>query len=80
MDFRDLNKACPKNDFSLPVMEIMTDNTSSYEMFYFMDGYSGYNHIKMDQEDERHNAFQTPIGIYYYKVMPFGLKIMGAIY
>ena len=80
MDYRDLNKACPKDDFSLPVMEIMIDNTSSYEMFSFMDGFSGYNQIKMDPEDEKHTAFRTPMGIYCYKVMPFGLKNAGATY
>ena len=80
VNFRDLNKACPKDDFPLPVMEIMIDNTSSYEMFSFMDGFSGYNQIKMDLEDEKHTAFRTPMGIYCYKVMPFGLKNAGATY
>jgi Reverse transcriptase (RNA-dependent DNA polymerase) len=45
-----------------------------------MDGYAGYNQIKMTSEDEKHTAFCTPIGIYYYKVMPFGLKNAGATY
>jgi Reverse transcriptase (RNA-dependent DNA polymerase) len=80
VDFRDLNKACPKDDFPLPVTEIIIDHTSSYEVFSFMDGYAGYNQIKMAPEDERHTAFCTPIGIYCYKVMPFGLKNAGATY
>jgi len=29
VDFRDLNKACPKDEFSLPVTEILIDHTSS---------------------------------------------------
>jgi hypothetical protein len=45
-----------------------------------MDGYAGYNQIKMALEDERHTTFRTPIGIYCYKVMPFGLKNAGATY
>nr|MCH9869614.1 RNA-directed DNA polymerase [Serratia marcescens] len=80
VDFRDLNKACPKDDFPLPVMEIIIDNTSGYETFSFMDGSSGYNQIKMAPEDEKHTAFRTPLGIYCYKVMPFGLKNAGATY
>ena len=40
MDFRELNKAHPKDDFPLPVMEIMIDNMSSYDMFCFMDDFS----------------------------------------
>jgi RNase H-like domain found in reverse transcriptase/Reverse transcriptase (RNA-dependent DNA polymerase) len=80
VDFQDLNKACPKDDFPLPVTEIIIDHTSSYEVFSFMDGYAGYNQIKMAVEDENHTAFRMPIGIYCYKVMPFGLKNAGATY
>ena len=45
-----------------------------------MDGSSGYNQIRMAPEDERLTVFRTPKGIYYYKVMPFGLKNAGATY
>jgi Reverse transcriptase (RNA-dependent DNA polymerase) len=80
VDFRDLNKACPKDDFPLSVTEIIIDHTSSYEVFSFMDGYADYNQIKMAPGDEKHIAFRTPIGIYCYKVMSFGLKNAGATY
>ena len=45
-----------------------------------MDGYAGYDQIKMDEADQRHTAFRTPIGVYCYTVMPFGLKNAGATY
>jgi hypothetical protein len=80
VDFRDLNKACPKDDFPLPETEIIIDHTSSYEVFSFMDGYAGYNQIKMAPEDEKHTVFRTSIGIYYYKVTLFGLKNACATY
>ncbi|NAU33237.1 hypothetical protein EE082_27575, partial [Klebsiella pneumoniae] len=80
IDFRDLNKACPKDDFPLPIPELMIDIASSHYLFSFMDGSSGYNQIKMAPEDERFTAFRTPIGTYCYKVMPFGLKNAGATY
>lgn len=41
VDFRDLNKACPKDEFPLPNMDMLIDNTAGYQMFSFMDGYSG---------------------------------------
>ena len=72
VDFRDLNKACPKDDFPIPISEILVDATMGHEIFSFMDGYSGYNQIKMAPEDEELTAFRTPKGIYCYKVMPFG--------
>lgn len=45
-----------------------------------MDGFSGYNMIKMDPEDMEKATFITPWGIFFYKVMPFGLKNIGATY
>ncbi|KAI5312980.1 hypothetical protein L3X38_042154 [Prunus dulcis] len=80
VDFRDLNEACPKDDFSLPIIELMVDATTGHEALFFMDGSSGYNQIRMSLEDEELTAFRTPKGIYCYKVIPFGLKNAGATY
>jgi hypothetical protein len=80
VDFRDLNRACPKDDFPLPNIELMVNSTISHEALSFMDGSSGYNQIRMAPGDEELNAFRTPKGIYCYKVMPFGLKNAGATY
>ncbi|XP_064941035.1 uncharacterized protein LOC135594623 [Musa acuminata AAA Group] len=46
----------------------------------FMDAFSGYNQIRMAPEDQEHTAFLTEQGVYFYKVMPFGLKNAGATY
>ncbi|KAL0299884.1 UNVERIFIED_CONTAM: hypothetical protein Sangu_3149000 [Sesamum angustifolium] len=43
VDFRDLNNACPKDDFPLPIAELMIDATTGHEALSFMDGSSGYN-------------------------------------
>ncbi|KAL0395425.1 UNVERIFIED_CONTAM: Transposon Tf2-12 polyprotein [Sesamum latifolium] len=80
VDFRDLNNACPKDDFPLPIAELMIDATTGHEDLSFMDGSSGYNQIRMAPADEELMVFRTPKGIYCYKVMPFGLKNTGATY
>ena len=49
-------------------------------MFSFMDGYSGYNYIRMVAKDAEKTAFRTIIGNFYYTVMPFGLKNAGSTY
>src|SRR4051812_28664968 len=43
IDFRNLNDACPKDEFPLPVTDIMVDNTAGYEWMSFMEGLFGYN-------------------------------------
>lgn len=45
-----------------------------------MDGFSGYNQIKMYPEDEKRTSFHTPFEVYYYTVIPFGLKNAIAFY
>lgn len=48
-----------------------------YPFFY---AFSGYNQILMHPDDQEKTAFITDIGIYYYKVTPFGFKNIGATY
>jgi len=80
VDFRDLNDAYPKDDFSLPVTELMIDSTIGHEALSFIDCTVGYNQNQMAPEDQEATAFRTPKGIFCYKVMPFGLKNTGATY
>ncbi|XP_070046401.1 uncharacterized protein [Nicotiana tomentosiformis] len=60
VDFRDLNNACPKDKFPLPILELMIDATTGYEAMSFMDSSSGYNQIRMAPKDEELTAFRTP--------------------
>ena len=80
VDFRNLNKACPKDEFSLPNMDLLIDSAAGSAMFSFMDGFSGYNQIRMAPKDAEKTAFRTPMGNFYYIVMPFGLKNVGTTY
>jgi len=80
MDFRNLNKASPKDDFPLPHIDILVDNVARSSTYSFMDGFSGYNQIKMALEDKAKTTFITPWGTYCYKVIPFDLKNAGATY
>ena len=70
VDFQDLNKASPKDDFPLPYIALLL----------VMDGFLAYNQIKMGREDMEKTSFITPWGTYCYKVMPFGLKNACATY
>ena len=80
VDFTDLNKACPKDGFPLPQIDQLVDSTAGHKLLTFMDAFSRYNQIKMDEEDQEKTAFITSQGLYCYKVMSFGLKNAGATY
>ncbi|KAL0291240.1 UNVERIFIED_CONTAM: Polyprotein P3 [Sesamum angustifolium] len=58
----------------------MIDATTGHEALSFMDESFGYNQIRMAPTDEELTAFRTPKSIYCCKVMPLGLKNVGATY
>ncbi|GKV19330.1 hypothetical protein SLEP1_g29608 [Rubroshorea leprosula] len=80
IDFTDLNKVCPKDNYALPNIDELVDNSSGYEVLSFCDAYSGYNQIPLAEEDQDKTAFIAAGETYCYIVMPFGLKNAGATY
>ncbi|XP_016650481.1 PREDICTED: RNA-directed DNA polymerase homolog [Prunus mume] len=80
VDYTNLNRACPKDSFPPPRIDQLVDATAGHTLLSFMDAYSGYNQIFLHPDDQAHTSFITNRGIYYYKVMPFGLKNAGATY
>ena len=79
-NFRDLNKACPKDDFPLPNIDMIVDLTAGHEILSLMDGFSRYNQIQIVEEDQHKTSFTNPCGTFCYNMMPFGLKNAGAKY
>ena len=80
VDFKDLNKSCPKDDFLLPHIDVLVDNIASSGLMSFMDGFFEYNQIKMALKDMTKTTFTIEWGIYCYIVMLFGLKNAGVTY
>ncbi|GJW12161.1 reverse transcriptase domain-containing protein [Tanacetum coccineum] len=80
VDFKDLNKACPKDGYPLPEIDWKVESLCGYPFKCFLDAYKGYHQIKMAKEDEEKTAFITSQGIFCYSKMPFGLKNVGATY
>jgi ribonuclease HI len=74
IDFTDLNKACPKDEFPLPRIDSLVDAAALSELMSLLDCYSGYHQIWMKKEDELKTSFITPSGTYCYLQMPEGLK------
>ena len=82
VDFRDLNRATPKDEYPMPVAETLINTAAGHKMMSFMDGNAGYIQIFMAPEDVNKTAFRVPgaIGLFEYLVMTFGLKNAGATY
>ena len=49
VDFTNLNKACPKDSYPLPHIDQLVDLTAGHRLLSFMDTFSGYNQIRMDE-------------------------------
>ena len=80
VEFTDLNKACSKDSYPLLRVDILVDSTAQHQLLNFMDVFSGYNQIRMHEDNQEKTSFVTSQGLFYYKVMPFGLKNEGAMY
>ncbi|XP_008223134.1 PREDICTED: uncharacterized protein LOC103322954 [Prunus mume] len=82
VDYRNLNEASPKDEYPMPMADMLVDGAAHNQMLSFMDGNAGYNQIMMAEEDIHKTAFMCPghIGAFEYTVMPFGLRNAGATY
>jgi hypothetical protein len=82
VDFRNLNRATPKNEYPMPIVDLLIDSASGNKVISFLDGSAGYNQIFMAKEDVNKTAFHCPgfVGLFEWVVMTFGLKNAGAMY
>ena len=60
MDFRNLNKASPKDNYPLPKMNHILQKVVGSSRMSMMDGFSGYNQVAVLSEDQKKTAFTTP--------------------
>jgi hypothetical protein len=77
IDFTNLNKACPKDDFPLPQIDKIVVDAANSQLMLLLDCFSGYHQIWMRTEDEEKTSFITPFGTYCFVRMPEGLKNAG---
>ena len=59
MDFTNLNKAYPKDIYPLPYIDQLVDSIAGHQFLSFIDAFSGYNQIKMDEADLEKTSFIT---------------------
>jgi hypothetical protein len=72
----------PKDEYSMPIADVLINNASVNKMISFLDGNAGYNQIFMAERDVHKTAFRCPgfVGLFEWIVMTFGLKNARATY
>jgi hypothetical protein len=82
VDFRDLNRATPKDEYPMPIAETLINTATGHKILSFMDGNAGYNQIFIAPRDVNKIAFRVPraVGLFEYVVITFGLKNARATY
>ena len=74
IDFRDLNKACPKDNFPTPHIDQIIDNYTRSVIFSCIDGFFGYNQIEILPVDQHKMTFICLRRTFAYRKLPFGLN------
>jgi hypothetical protein len=80
IDYRDINKAFPKDNYPTPFIEQIVDDCIGSKIFSLMDGFSGYNHVNIILADQHKTSFICPWGTFTYQKLPFGLKNVSATF
>ena len=80
VDFTDLNKTCPNDNYPLPRIDLLVDSTTRHLLLCYMNAFFRYNQIKLDKAGQEKTSFVTSQGLFCYKVIPFRLKNAGVIY
>ena len=64
IDYRRLNVATRKDHFPLPFIDQMVEHLAGHKYYSFLDGYSGYNQVLVDPEDQEKTTFTCPFGTF----------------
>ena len=80
IDFRNLNQASLKDNYLLPNMENLLQSVTGTGMLSMLDGFSGYNQVRIKKEDREKMTFTTLWGTFEYIRMPFALLNVGSTF
>ena len=80
VDYRALNKATIRNQYPIPRVDDLLDQLRGAKVFSAIDLMQGYYQIKIQDANCAKTAFKTPMGLYKFRVLPFGLMNAPVIF
>ncbi|GKB10702.1 reverse transcriptase domain-containing protein [Tanacetum coccineum] len=80
IDFTNINKACIREPRPLPAAKLGAENLHKYRLKCFLNAYKGYHQIPMAEKDEEKTAFFTREGVFCYRRLPFGLRLIDKVF
>ena len=80
IDFRNLNRASQKDNYLVPSLDEVIQVFNDSQVMSFLDCYSGYNQVMVEEEDRLKTTFTTKWGTFSYRRMPFDLINAGATF
>eukprot|EP00798_Chlamydomonas_sp_ICE-L_P026337 gene26337-biopygen11291 len=88
IDYRKLNKVTVPNRYPLPRIDDLFDQVRGAKVFSNLDLRNAYHNVRLHDSDVPKTAFITPMGLFEFKVLPFGLanapsaftKVMNTVF
>ncbi len=80
IDYRGLNDITVKNRYPLPLMSSAFEILQGAKIFTKLDLRNAYHLVRIKEGDEWKTAFNTPVGHFEYRVLPFGLVNAPAVF
>ena len=65
IDYRKLKEAIRKDHYPFPFVDQMLERLAGQSFYYFLDGYSSYNQIAVDPQDQEKTTFTCPFGVFF---------------
>ena len=80
INYRKLNSVTEPNRWPLPRIDELLEQVRDATVFSLLDLRSGYHQVKLSPGDVPKTAFITPMGLFEFRVLPFGLCNAPAVF
>ena len=80
IDYRSLNQQTVKSRYPLPRIDDLFDQLQGASIFSSIDLQSAYYQVRLKPEDVPKTAFTTPLGLFEFRVLCFGLTNAPGIF